>query len=254
MLYLEQAPWFFGAVGRRQVEEEILPLFYKEAKEGVKGTSNLEGDEGAGSAGGAGAGLGSSDGVESSAPSSISTSSIIQPSPPPNLRSASSSSSATGAQSKYQDTLPSSHDLALLFTLFTFGALTDSSLLPAPHNAEASIYASLARAALNLEPVLERPPSVGTVQVISLLAIYHVSACPSFPLRTSSLTAFFGTFGMKGLLANDNSIECTWALMGLASKLAQSVSVCSHILDLSRSLGGNMCWRPRVMNCMLMLM
>ncbi|KAH9914122.1 fungal-specific transcription factor domain-containing protein [Fomitopsis serialis] len=81
-LYLEQAPWFFGAVTRRQLLEEILPLFYDEAAE-----------------------------------------------------------------------------------------------------------------------VLERPPSVVTVQTLSLMAIY------------------------QGLVADENSIESTWALMGLSSKLAQSIGL-----------------------------
>ncbi|EMD30510.1 hypothetical protein CERSUDRAFT_145919, partial [Gelatoporia subvermispora B] len=31
-LYLEAAPWFFGAVTRRQLIEELLPLFYSEAE------------------------------------------------------------------------------------------------------------------------------------------------------------------------------------------------------------------------------
>ena len=30
-LYLEQAPWFFGAITRRQLLDELLPLFYGEA-------------------------------------------------------------------------------------------------------------------------------------------------------------------------------------------------------------------------------
>jgi hypothetical protein len=56
--------------------------------------------------------------------------------------------------------------------------------------------------------VLERPASVATVQTLSLMAIY------------------------EGICSRENSIETTWALMGLACKLSQSVS----ISDL-----GNMC-------------
>jgi hypothetical protein len=48
--------------------------------------------------------------------------------------------------------------------------------------------------------IFERPPSVTTVQAISLMAIY------------------------EGICSGENSIESTWALMGLACKLAQSVS------------------------------
>lgn len=51
--------------------------------------------------------------------------------------------------------------------------------------------------------ILDRPPLVATVQALSLLAIYA---------------------GMSG---GENSIESTWALMGLAGKLAQSVSLFS---------------------------
>lgn len=48
--------------------------------------------------------------------------------------------------------------------------------------------------------ILERPPSVATVQTLSLMAIY------------------------EGICSGENSIESTWALMGLACKLSQSVS------------------------------
>jgi hypothetical protein len=47
---------------------------------------------------------------------------------------------------------------------------------------------------------MDRPPTVSTVQAFSLMAIY------------------------QGLVANQDSIESTWAMMGLATKLAQSVS------------------------------
>jgi hypothetical protein len=92
------------------------------------------------------------------------------------------------------------HDLALLFMIFCFGAYTDISLPPAPDNPDSELYFQLTRAALTLEPVLERPPSVATVQTLSLMAIY------------------------QGMCSGENSIESTWALMGMATKLAQSVS------------------------------
>jgi hypothetical protein len=98
------------------------------------------------------------------------------------------------------------HELALIFVIFCFGALTDVSLPPPPDNPESERYYQLTRAALSLEPVLDRPPSVATVQTLSLMAIY------------------------QGLSGGDNSIESTWALMGLATKLAQSVCIyCSPI-------------------------
>ena len=93
------------------------------------------------------------------------------------------------------------HDLALLFVIFCFGALTDMELLAAPDNVEAEQFYQLTKASLTLEPILERPPSVATVQTLSLMAIY------------------------EGLCSGENSIESTWTLMGLATKLAQSVAI-----------------------------
>ncbi|KAI0703865.1 hypothetical protein C8T65DRAFT_709179 [Cerioporus squamosus] len=153
-LYLEQAPWFFGAVTRRQLCEEIFPLFYQEAQDEV----------GAAAARGF---VGSADAF--------------------NLPN------GTKQQA-------SSHELGLMLVVFCFGALTDATLPAAPHNPEAERYYQLTRAALSLEPVMDRPPSVATVQVLSLMAIY------------------------QGMVADEHSIESTWALMGLSSKLAQSVN------------------------------
>ncbi|KAI0816939.1 fungal-specific transcription factor domain-containing protein [Trametes gibbosa] len=164
-LYLEQAPWFFGAVSQRQVNEEVLPLFYEEAAEEARARVQMG----------------------ASAPSSDVTGKL--------------GSSAEAFNLPTPSTQPSSHDLALMLVLFCFGALTDPTLPPAPHNEEASRYYQLTRAALSLEPVLDRPPSVTTVQTLSLMGIY------------------------QGMVADEHSIETTWALMGLSSKLAQSVSL-----------------------------
>ncbi|KAG2098886.1 hypothetical protein BD769DRAFT_1368676 [Suillus cothurnatus] len=146
-LYLQQAPWFFGAVTKRQLMEENLPLWYAEASDLVY--------------------LGSV---------------------------ASPVTSGNDALSK------GPHELALMFVIFCFGALTDYRLPPAPDNEEADMYFKLTRAALNLEPVLDRPPSVATIQTLALLAIY------------------------QGLCSGENSIESTWGIFGLATKLAQSVN------------------------------
>lgn len=146
-LYLQQAPWFFGAVTKQQLMEENLPLWYAEASDLIY--------------------LGS----------------VAPP------------------MSSGNDTLSKGpHDLALMFVIFCFGALTDHRLPPAPDNEEADMYFKLTRAALNLEPVLDRPPSVATIQTLALLAIY------------------------QGLCSGENSIESTWGIFGLATKLAQSVS------------------------------
>jgi hypothetical protein len=154
-LYLEQAPWFFGAVKEAQITREILPLWYEEA-------ANM-------------------------APSRTSPSHLLLP------QLQDRQSSATGTKG-------TAHDLALLFIIFCFGALTDVKRPPAPDNEDADRYFKLSRAAMALEPVLDRPTSVATVQTLALMGIY------------------------QGLASGDNSIESTWALMGLACKLAQSVS------------------------------
>lgn len=149
-LYLEQAPWFFGAVTKRQLHEEILPLWYNEA-------------------------------------------------PKPLASSASPPETTVNPVNLGPPIKGGAHELALLFVIFCFGALTDMALPPAPDNPEAEQYYQLTKAALTLEPVLERPPSVATVQTLSLMAIY------------------------EGLCSGENSIESTWALMGIATKLSQSV-------------------------------
>lgn len=156
--YLEQAPWFFGAVTKRQVYEEILPLWYSEASCMAPNTS-------------------------------------FPPLNQPHIQNAGQFAAASVPTPK-----GTAHDLALLFVIFCFGALTDNELPPAPDNPIAHQYFQLTRAALSMEPVIDRPPSVATVQVLSLMAIY------------------------EGLCSGENSIERTWALMGLATKLAQSVS------------------------------
>ncbi|KAJ7031566.1 hypothetical protein C8F04DRAFT_959994 [Mycena alexandri] len=158
-LYLSQAPWFFGAVTKDQVMEEILPLWFPD-----------------------------------DAPGSRQAASAREGSLPP-----------TG----------SAHDLALLYVIFCFGALADAALpFPTSHNTttvaedlqanatgphDCEYYYRLTKAALTLEPVLEGPPSVATVQALALMAIY------------------------EGLCAGENSIESTWAIFGLSTKLAQSV-------------------------------
>ncbi|KAK0469060.1 uncharacterized protein EV420DRAFT_1492278 [Desarmillaria tabescens] len=142
-LYLETAPWFFGAVHQRQLFEELIPLWYQD---GARRPTNS--------------------------------------SPP----------SATSAPV----TKGGAHDLALLFIIFCFGALTDMNLPPAPDNPVSEQYYDLTKAALSIEPIMERPPSVATVQTLSLMAIY------------------------EGLKSGENSIESTWTLMGISTKLAQS--------------------------------
>ncbi|KAK7680387.1 hypothetical protein QCA50_016627 [Cerrena zonata] len=166
-LYLEQAPWFFGAVTSRQLCDELLPMFYSEAEQ--KGLSSR-----------------------------------AQTPPPPTPSTPSSSVTFQLPRKPEVKTISdnaSPHDLALLFVVFCFGALTDPILPAAPHNTEASQYFDYTKAALNLVPILDGNPSVSTVQTLSLMGIY------------------------QGMVADENSIEITWAYMGLSCRLAQTVGL-----------------------------
>ncbi|KAJ7120976.1 fungal-specific transcription factor domain-containing protein [Mycena epipterygia] len=165
-LYLAQAPWFFGAVTREQITDELLPLWFPDDAPRPMALPMV--------------GL---DGRDTSPP--------LQ---------------------------GSAHDLALLYVIFCFGALGDTKLpFPAARSAEdedhvlqnangngphdAEYYCRLTKAALTLEPVLEGPPSVATVQTLALMGIF------------------------EGLCAGENSIESTWAIFGLSTKLAQSIGL-----------------------------
>lgn len=163
--YLEQECWHYGAVTRRQLVEELFPYFYPESIE--QGGAAL-----------------------SPAPHHLSLSSQSQ------SQTSSDSQKGVGAEGN-----AGPHALALMFVVFCFGALTDPNMPAAPDNEEAELYYQLSRAALNLEPVLEKPPSVATVQTVSLMAIY------------------------QGMCSGEHSIETTWAMWGLASKLAQSIGL-----------------------------
>jgi hypothetical protein len=93
------------------------------------------------------------------------------------------------------------HELALLLLVFAVGALVD--LQQEPFNHEAEHYHQLARAAICLQPVLEKP-SLITIQAIHLLSIYNA---------------------MSGneLSAKETSMETTWSLTSLIAHLSQTV-------------------------------
>jgi len=106
--------------------------------------------------------------------------------------------------------------------IFCLGAVTDHAVPAAPGNGESDRFYSVARAAMALTPPTDRPPAVCTVQAFSLMAIY------------------------QGIVADQDSIESTWTLMGLATKLAQSVSpqysraIYGHLIE-SRSASVSNC-------------
>lgn len=153
----------------------------------------------------------------------------------PSRNTSLSPSISTGTSGQTHPRIGNSHDLALLFMIYCFGSLTDVNLPSPPDNISAERFYQLTKVSLTLDPqagaggfcnnsffnispnpayvdaksfrngVFERPPSVTTVQALSLMAIY------------------------EGICSGENSIESTWALMGLACKLAQSVSFFSFI-------------------------
>ena len=193
-LYLEQAPWFFGAVTRRQLFDELLPMWYSEAPKPSITPSVLPVDSLSGRqepyVGRPGLGVGT---ISAASPPST------NPMPPSDIGMADGTSPSDSINGGKH--LGGAHDLALLFIIFCYGALTDISMPAAPDNTLAEQYYDLSKVALSLEGVLDRPPSVATVQTLSLMGIY------------------------EGLRSRENSIENTWALMGMATKLAQSVSI-----------------------------
>ena len=121
-LYLEQAPWFSGAVTRRQLCDELLPFFYAEARADPAYTA----------------------------------------------------SGAIGDATGHGAAVASAHELALLCAVLCIGATMDPALHPAPQNGEAHRYYQLCRAALSVEPIMDRPPGVATVQVLVLMGMYQV--------------------------------------------------------------------------------
>jgi hypothetical protein len=124
------------------------------------------------------------------------------------------------------------HDLALLFMVFAIGALvmpeepgadglegllptklaSSSSSTPAhTRNALGEHYHQVARAAIALQPVLEKP-SIVTIQTLHLMSIYNA---------------------MSGSdLRSETSMEMTWSLITLAAHLSMTVSWNSSCLGL----------------------
>lgn len=90
------------------------------------------------------------------------------------------------------------HDLALLFIILAIGALVGRE----SSDAYGEHFHQISRAALALQPVLEKP-SIVTIQALHLLSIYNA---------------------MSGSdLKSETSMEMTWSLVTLASHLSQTV-------------------------------
>ena len=90
------------------------------------------------------------------------------------------------------------HDLALLFIVLAIGALVGKD----PAHVLGGHFYQISRAAIALQPVLEKP-SVVTIQTLYLMSVYN---------------------GMSGNdMKSDTTMEMTWSLVTLASNLSQTV-------------------------------
>jgi hypothetical protein len=114
------------------------------------------------------------------------------------------------------------HDLALLFMVFAAGALVQRPAHGGEEDdahrqqvaAEAEHLHQIARAALALQPVLEKP-SLVTIQALHLLSIYTALASPPT-----------GHARHKGGEEDgETSMEMTWSLITLAAHLSQTIGL-----------------------------
>ncbi|KAF7966860.1 hypothetical protein HWV62_36691 [Athelia sp. TMB] len=115
------------------------------------------------------------------------------------------------------------HDLSLLFMVFSVGALVD--LRQEPSNEEAEHYHQIARAAVCLQPVLEKP-SLVTIQVLHLLSVYNAMSS-------------------NELGSQETSMETTWSLLTLATHLSQTIGL--HRDSARWGLSATMVERRRVL-------
>ncbi|TFK37314.1 fungal-specific transcription factor domain-containing protein [Crucibulum laeve] len=141
----------------------------------------------------------------------------------------------------------SPHDLALLFIIFAIGALVESDggssdnpkgVSKPPQNAnpvnertatglknaQGEHFQQIARAAITIQPVLEKP-SIVTIQTLHLMSIYNA---------------------MSGSdLKSDTSMEMTWSLITLASHLSQTIGL--HRDSARWGLSAKMVQRRRIL-------
>ncbi|EIN09837.1 hypothetical protein PUNSTDRAFT_125868 [Punctularia strigosozonata HHB-11173 SS5] len=191
-----RAAWCAAPVTRSELEREILPLFYPEAR--TEGT------------------------IWTTTPAS------------------------NGIPTRFGP-----HRTALLFAILALGVFSDFSRPPPPSSAssprspppppqderqkdeESTRYIHLSRAALNLQPVFDRPPCVSTVQTLSFMATH------------------------KSLQVEEDSVEGAWAFRGMSAKLAQSLELhrdCSrfrlsaHEAQKRRSLFWHICFTDCMMS------
>ncbi|KAJ7476655.1 fungal-specific transcription factor domain-containing protein [Mycena latifolia] len=117
------------------------------------------------------------------------------------------------------------HDLALLFVVFAVGALVGDG--GTGDSAEAEHLHQIARAALALQPVLEKS-SLVTIQALHLLSIYNAMAGgPGAPEDA------------------ETSMEMTWSLITLAAHLSQTIGL--HWDSARWGLSAKMVQRRRIL-------
>ncbi|KIJ24919.1 hypothetical protein M422DRAFT_274194, partial [Sphaerobolus stellatus SS14] len=109
-------------------------------------------------------------------------------------------SSSNNSHSSLDDSLvpprkPDSHELALLFMIFSLATLLDLTL--PPNNVQAEFYHQLARAGLSCEPILVEP-TVPAIQTLILMSFYH----------------WLGN--------RKHSEQISWGIMGLTVNLSQN--------------------------------
>ncbi|KAJ7040931.1 fungal-specific transcription factor domain-containing protein [Mycena alexandri] len=140
------------------------------------------------------------------------------------------------------------HDLALLFMVFAVGALaTDDADAHRRHiAAEAEHLHHIARVALALQPVLEKP-SLVTIQALHLLSIYtSMAAAPGSGTR-SHRGQRGGDSNAKGERedSGETSMEMTWSLITLAAHLSQTIGL--HRDSARWGLSAKMVQRRRIL-------
>ncbi|KAJ7932346.1 fungal-specific transcription factor domain-containing protein, partial [Mycena leptocephala] len=133
------------------------------------------------------------------------------------------------------------HDLALLFIVFAVGTLVQ----PVPQNvglqdeahrqrvAEAEHLHQIARTALALQPVLEKP-SLVTIQALQLLSIY-----------TAMVSEPAGHSHQGGEKDAETCMEMTWSLVTLAAHLSQTIGL--HRDSARWGLSATMVQRRRIL-------
>ncbi|KAJ7779148.1 fungal-specific transcription factor domain-containing protein [Mycena metata] len=167
------------------------------------------------------------------------------------------------------------HDLALLFMVFAVGALvqpgpsTSPTLAPTvpsshPHSnvrtttddaadahrrhiaAEAEHLHQIARVALALQPVLEKP-SLVTIQALHLLSIYTSMAAAPGSGTHSHRGQRGGEANIKGDRddSGETSMEMTWSLITLAAHLSQTIGL--HRDSARWGLSAKMVQRRRIL-------